>query len=477
MTSTQSVLSQPSQPQTQPTLRLSLKSVAPEGSIDPYEGNSTTKKNTLCGWLVDPTNVQRSLPIHLDTTVTLGRHSTWQEEEGDSERVNSDLSLDGDAISNYHCKLVTGTAILSAKASLWFCRMETRFDSEQATDFTTIKPIQNDPDIVIVEKTYQILPRILGQYVQVAIHRRTKAQLAVKIIDRIRFGSPEYSGGTDIEKEVTILRSVSHPNIVPIVDMIKTKKFVYIFLQMLTGGDLFDHVVKAGPLPDMEAKFVAYQALQALKYLHERNISHRDLKPENLLLTSSGKFPRILLADFGMAREQMRNRLMSTMCGTFAYMYDSEKSTVSNDVWAPEVFDIKYAKRPGYSHTADSWSLGVSLYVILSGAHPFTDEYATADEKTMRDKMCSSADARSLVRGLLVTDPEERFTVDDALASDWISQDLQWLKQKYAEVVTQQWNKHSRAMDAIRQTLQLKRDFDAPSSDEGTGKGMHILSF
>ncbi|KAG0014169.1 Checkpoint kinase 2 [Podila clonocystis] len=342
-----------------------------------------------------------------------------------------------------------------------------------------------------VEKIYQILPRTLGQgtfaKVQVAIHRRTNTQLAVKIMDRIRLASPKHSGGTDIEKEVTILRSLNHPNIVPIVDAIKTRKFMYIFLQMLTGGDLFDYVVKAGPLPDMEAKFVAYQVLLTLKYLHERNISHRDLKPENLLLASSGKFPRIMLADFGMAREHTRNRLMSTMCGTFAYMYDFVEPAVSDGLWAPEVFDIKYAKRPRYGHTADCWSFGVSLYVILSGAHPFTDEYATADEKTMRDKMCSgdlrflarfwkgtSADARSLVRGLLAVNPGERFTVDDALASDWINQDLQWLEQKYAEVVTQQWNKHSRAMDTIRRTLQLKRDCDVPSSDEGTGKDMYV---
>lgn len=88
----------------------------------------------------------------------------------------------------------------------------------------------------------------------------------------------------------------------------------------------------------------------------------------------------------------------------------------------------------------------------------------------------SSADARSLVRGLLATDPEERFTVDDALASDWISQDLQWLEQKYAEVVTQQWNKHSRLMDEIRRTLQLKRDCDAHSSDEGTGNEKDMIN-
>lgn len=83
----------------------------------------------------------------------------------------------------------------------------------------------------------------------------------------------------------------------------------------------------------------------------------------------------------------------------------------------------------------------------------------------------SSADARSLVRGLLATNPEDRFTVNDALASDWISHDLRWLEQKYEEVVMRHWDKHSRVMDGIRRSAQLKRECDARLSD--TGKSRH----
>ncbi|KAG0364932.1 Meiosis-specific serine/threonine-protein kinase mek1 [Gamsiella multidivaricata] len=214
------------------------------------------------------------------------------------------------------------------RASLLFYHMETLFASEATTELTPPKLEHEDVEI--------------------------GAQLAVKIMDRIRYGVPEYSGGTDIEKEVTILRTVDHANIVPVVDTIKTTRYIYIFMQMVTGGDLFDYIVKNGPLSELEAKFVAYQTLLALQYLHNINISHRDLKPENLLLTSTTKYPRVLLTDFGMARQFEQGRLMNTMCGTFAYM-------------APEVFDVKHAKGSGYGYTADCWSLGVTLYVVLSG--------------------------------------------------------------------------------------------------------------
>ncbi|KAF9347458.1 Checkpoint kinase 2, partial [Mortierella sp. NVP85] len=164
------------------------------------------------------------------------------------------------------------------------------------------------------------------------------------------------------------------PNIVPVVDVIETERFMYIFMQMLTGGDLFDYILRNVSLQEPQAKFIAYQTLKALQYLHNQNISHRDLKPENLLLTSTTAFPRVLLTDFGMAREFAKERLMNTMCGTFAYM-------------APEVFDVKHIESPGYGYSADCWSFGVTLYVMLSGTHPFTSKYATDDEDTMRHKM------------------------------------------------------------------------------------------
>ncbi|KAF9579150.1 Meiosis-specific serine/threonine-protein kinase mek1, partial [Lunasporangiospora selenospora] len=100
--------------------------------------------------------------------------------------------------------------------------------------------------------------------VYVAIHRKTKTQLAVKIVERAESGDPGNSGGAT-EKEGVMLQSMEHANIVPIVGMVKTTQFSYIFMPMFLGGDLCEYLTAHGPLTEIEAKFVAYQVLQALK--------------------------------------------------------------------------------------------------------------------------------------------------------------------------------------------------------------------
>ncbi|KAF9909567.1 Checkpoint kinase 2 [Linnemannia zychae] len=304
-----------------------------------------------------------------------------------------------------------------------------------------VKDVLNhvDPDIGTVEKTYHILPRTLGKgtfaSVNLAVHRVSNLQLAVKIMDRLRYAKPEYSGGTNIEKEVALLRTLRHANIAPVVDVIKTTRYIYIFMQMMAGGDLFDRLVKDGPVPELEAKFIAYQALNALQ-------------PENMLLTTNSEYPRVLLSDFGMARECGPKEVLKTMCGTFAYM-------------APEVFDVKHANGQGYGFAADCWSLGVALYVILSGTHPFTPNYATEDEKAMQIMMRRkvefslkywkgvSVEARVLIRFLLTIDPKKRWTAEDALESQWIQSDLAWLRTKYRENVLRHWLKSCQVLNNV----------------------------
>ncbi|KAF9112828.1 hypothetical protein BGX27_002707 [Mortierella sp. AM989] len=235
-------------------------------------------------------------------------------------------------------------------------------------------------------------------------------QLAVKIMDRIRYGTPEHSGGTDIDKEVSILQTVDH--------------HITKVLCRLTGGDLFDYILKSGPMPELEAKFTVYQILQALQIIMTFEWSVID--------------KRKLDIDF-----LALNR-------------------------APEVFDVKHAQGPGYGYSADCWSLGVTLYVILSGTHPFTANYATEDEKTMRYKMRNSnisfpmsswnevsLEARVLIKKLLAIDPEQRWSVEAALNSAWIQKDLAWLRQRYRESVLAHWNKSSRYLDTVRQYLQM----------------------
>ncbi|KAF9959893.1 Checkpoint kinase 2 [Mortierella alpina] len=294
--------------------------------------------------------------------------------------------------------------------------------------------------------------------VNVAIHRKSCLTLAVKIIDRVRFRTPQNSGGTNIEKEVAILQSIDHANIIAVVDVFKTPRNMYIFMQMLPGGDLFGYLVKNGPLSELEAKFATYQVLQALQHLHRLNISHRDLKPENLLLASAKKYARVVLTDFGMAREFDKTYWMSTMCGTYAYM-------------APEVLEVQFAESPGYSCAADCWSLGITLYVILTGAHPLTSYHGSEDEDGMRQAIYTrdiafprrlwkhiSVEACTLIKNLLEIDPDERWTVDQALSSDWIQKDIGWLRHKYREIVLPHWAASSRLLGMVRHDASLRYD-------------------
>ncbi|CAO3574539.1 unnamed protein product [Mortierella alpina] len=350
------------------------------------------------------------------------------------------------------------SVVLSNGDSIWI-RRNHRFVFQS---FIKTQAGHYDPQIKLLQRSYQILPRTLGKgtfaQVNVAIHRKSWLTLAVKIMDRIRFRIPHNSGGTNIEKEVAILQSIDHANIISVVDVIKTPRYIYIFMQLLPGGDLFDYIVKNGPLSELEAKFAIYQLLQALQHLHQLNISHRDLKPENILLASAKKYARLVLTDFGMAREFDKDYWMNTMCGTYAYM-------------APEVLEVQFVGSPGYSCAADCWSLGITLYMILTGVHPFTSHHASENEDGMREALYTrnvefprrhwkhiSLEACTLITNLLAFEPDERWTVDEALASDWIQKDIRWLRYKYRETVLPHWAASSRQLGIVRQEASLRND-------------------
>ncbi|KAF9166160.1 calcium calmodulin-dependent protein kinase type 1G [Actinomortierella ambigua] len=163
-------------------------------------------------------------------------------------------------------------------------------------------------------------------------HVDPEIELAVKIMDLSKFSKPDDSGGTDFRQEVALLRKLKHANIISIVDMHRTSLYVYMFMQMVPDGDLFDFILSNGRLTEKETKFIGYQILLAL--------------------------------------EMRSNNVLTTMCGTYAYM-------------APEVFDVKHANGSGYNTLADCWSLGVSLYVVLSALHPYARNQQKDDEMIM----------------------------------------------------------------------------------------------
>ncbi|KAF9456158.1 kinase-like domain-containing protein [Collybia nuda] len=168
-----------------------------------------------------------------------------------------------------------------------------------------------------------------------------------------------------VMKEVRILMALRHPNINQIYDTEEGNTFIHIFLQLCTGGDLFTYITnrKTGYLCEAEAKYIMYQILRGMEYLHDHMVSHRGtvlirilthiLQPENILLHSPGSYPRILIADFGLARPNAYQETLN-VCGTVSYL-------------PPEGVLALDHKHLGYiGMPADCWSAGVILFIMLS---------------------------------------------------------------------------------------------------------------
>ncbi|KAJ5365632.1 hypothetical protein N7517_008518 [Penicillium concentricum] len=154
-----------------------------------------------------------------------------------------------------------------------------------------------------------------------------------------------------IEREVVIMKLIEHPNVISLYDVWENRGELYLVLEHVEGGELFDYVSKNGPLPEEEAVRLFRQIIAALGYCHRFNICHRDLKPENILLDSNHN---VKLADFGMAALQPAGHWLNTSCGSPHYA-------------APEIiYGRKYR-----GDRADMWSCGIILYALLTGYLPF----------------------------------------------------------------------------------------------------------
>jgi len=269
------------------------------------------------------------------------------------------------------------------------------------------------------QKNYDVR-EILGTgnfaIVKIAIHRQSGERFALKIIDKKKFIMANTKRRPNaLMEEVEILRSVSHPNIIGIHDVYETDKTLYLVLELVTGGELFDKILNAGHFKEEQAREFFAQMLDAVKYLHSQGIAHRDLKPENILVKSAHE-DIIKLSDFGLSRIVDETTKMKTMCGTPQYV-------------APEI--LTNSDTSGYGKACDLWSLGVILYIMLVGYPPFND---TKESQTPLFEQVKNAEydfdpdfwseisesAKDLIRNLLVVDPQKRYAVEDALNHPWI---------------------------------------------------------
>ncbi len=234
-----------------------------------------------------------------------------------------------------------------------------------------------------------------------------KAKYAVKIVKREGLSKDEELA---LRTEVSILQSCNHVNIVNCVDFYEEPKQFYIVMELCEGGELFDRIVAKVAYSELEARGIVRELLNALNYIHSRNIVHRDLKLENLLLMYKESDEDVKLADFGFACKVEGNSL-TTLCGTPGYV-------------APEILFHK-----PYGKAVDMWSIGVIIYIILGGYPPFSDP----NQKKLFEQIKKgiyefhpdywnhiSPDAKDLIRNLLVVNPQKRFTALHALNHKWL---------------------------------------------------------
>ncbi|KAJ1806316.1 hypothetical protein LPJ75_005080, partial [Coemansia sp. RSA 2598] len=294
----------------------------------------------------------------------------------------------------------------------------------------------------VLSSKYQITESVLGKgtfaEIKLAYKKDTQQQMAVKVMEKRNFSvNGTAGGGTNYIHEINLLRGIRHPNIVRVYDVVETPRHVYIFMPLLRGGDLFDYIYDNERLDEDEAKFIIYQVLLALKYLHDANIAHRDLKPENTLLVSKSPYSQVMLTDFGMAKAAGQQELMKTMCGTFQYI---APEMISSGVRPGE------AVKTGYTTAVDCWSLGVMTYAMVSGMLPFSDE--DGNPQVLFSQILSgyldfsapcwrsiSLECQSFIFNLLRVNPDKRMSVDKAFSHSWIAKDEPRMAKLYAECI------------------------------------------
>ncbi|KNC53436.1 CAMK/RAD53 protein kinase [Thecamonas trahens ATCC 50062] len=264
-----------------------------------------------------------------------------------------------------------------------------------------------------VEERYD-LERVLGKgnfaEVRLGLSRRSGEKYAVKIVDKTKFLSLQQRAGALLD-EVNILKFLSHPNIVSLEETFETEKHLYLVLELVSGGELFDVIVNAERLSEALSRKLFVQMLDAVAYLHEQGIAHRDLKPENILI---GEGDVVKISDFGLSRITSKSSVMGTVCGTPQYL-------------APEILKSK-EHNDGYNVAVDMWSLGVILYVMLSGMLPFDDNLPMSVFEQIQRGLYSFPDtfwssvsesAKDLCRRLMQVEPSARWTAKQARAHPW----------------------------------------------------------
>ncbi|XP_062188944.1 uncharacterized protein LOC133892274 [Phragmites australis] len=253
------------------------------------------------------------------------------------------------------------------------------------------------------------LGRTLGEgtfaKVKFARNVETGENVAIKILDKEKV--LKHKMIAQIKREISTMKLIRHPNVIRMYEVMASKTKIYIVIELVTGGELFDKIASRGRLKEGDARKYFQQLINAVDYSHSRGVYHRDLKPENLLLDASGT---LKVSDFGLSAlpQQVReDGLLHTTCGTPNYV-------------APEVINNK-----GYDGAkADLWSCGVILFVLMAGYLPFEDSNLMSLYKKIFKANFScpswfSTSAKKLIKKILDPNPSTRITIAELINNEW----------------------------------------------------------
>ncbi|KAG0486746.1 hypothetical protein HPP92_008841 [Vanilla planifolia] len=243
--------------------------------------------------------------------------------------------------------------------------------------------------------------------VKIAEHALTGHKVAIKILNRRKIKNMEME--EKVRREIKILRLFMHPHIIRLYEVIETHSDIYVVMEYVKSGELFDYIVEKGKLNEEEARRFFQQIISGVEYCHRNMVVHRDLKPENLLLDSKCN---VKIADFGLSNIMRDGHFLKTSCGSPNYA-------------APEVISGKLYAGP----EVDVWSCGVILYALLCGALPFDDENIPNLFKKIKGGLYTlpshlSPLARDLIPRMLVVDPMKRMTIREIREHPWFQAQL-----------------------------------------------------
>ena len=303
---------------------------------------------------------------------------------------------------------------------------------------STIRRIEDTATRVTLESRYSVnWSKPLGEgafgEVFVATDRKTGEQFALKKIAK------KYTDDTCFQREMNALmhlrKNGGHPHICSLREQFNEGDFYYLILDLVSGGEMFDHLVRQGAYSEADAARLVREVASALAFLHGIGCVHGDMKPENIMLSTEHSSDSVVkLVDFGCAQVTAEDSAFTVSAEAHSAASGKGEIAITPAYCPPEVLD-KRLRKPTNDPSMDMWALGIILYIMLTGMHPFDLEGNASDDEIKDNVLKSkgpplkdnpftahlSPDAIDVIQKLLTKNPKKRMTAFEMLQHPWVS--------------------------------------------------------